>query len=127
MDSPPSQTFLNYLAAGFGALLTAIGSVWWGKLSALEKERVNYVTHEQLDTHMKNIAEERRVIATAQAEQHKENTRRLERIEDDTKDGMERIENAMSKGLERIHDRIDSIPPAPPPRSPQLRTRRTDR
>lgn len=116
MDSPPSQTFINYLMAAFGALLTAIGSVWWGKVSALEKERVNYVTHEQLDKQMEKIAEERRAIATAQGVRHTENTRRLERIED-----------VVGKGLERIHDRIDAIPGPPQQRSPQLRTRKTDR
>lgn len=127
MDTPPSQTFINYLMAAFGALLTAIGSVWWGKVSALEKERVNYVTHEQLDKHMEKIAEERRQIAASQAVWHTENTRRLERMEDDTNKGLERIEGVVSRGLERIHDRIDAIPDPPQLRSPHLRTRKTDR
>jgi hypothetical protein len=123
MDSPPSQTLFNYLITAFGALLTAIGAVWWGKVAALEKERVNYVTHDDLEKQMEKIAEERRTIAQAQVAQHVENTRRLDRIEDNTQKGLERIEDGMANGLERIHDRIDAFPY----RSPQDRTRSTDR
>lgn len=113
MDAPPpDQTYINYLITAFGALLTAIAAVFWGKVAALEKERVNYVTHEDLETHMDKIAEERRAIAQSQATWHLENTRRLERIED-----------GIDKGLERIHERIDAIPY----RDPGERTRRTDR
>lgn len=123
MDSAPSQTFLNYLIAAFGALLTGVAVLYRGKVDAIEKAQVNYVTHEDLEKHLEKIADERRVIAQAQATWHQENTRRLERIEDDTKDGLERIEGAMARGLERIHDRIDSFAN----RSPQDRTRSTDR
>lgn len=113
MDSPPTQTFFNVLMTAFGTLLTAIGAVWWGKVAALEKERVNYVTHDDLERHLDKIAEERRAIATNQFNWHVENSRRLERIED-----------GLDKGLERIHDRIDDISAARPP---STRTRSTDR
>lgn len=122
MDSPSTQTFFNYLMAAFGALLTGVAVLYRGKVDTLEKNQGNYVTHEDLEKHLEKIAEERRQIAASQAGQHTENTRRLERIEDDTKDGLERIGDAMQKGLERIHDRIDAIAA----RSTQTRTRSTD-
>lgn len=122
MDSPPSQTIFNFVMTAFGTLLAAVGVLYRGKVDVLEKNQVNYVTLDVLDKHLDKIAEERRSIATAQAAWHAENTRRLERIEDDTKGGLERIEGAMARGLERIHDRIDSIPYRPP----QTRTRSSD-
>src|SRR5258708_39130896 len=111
------------LATAFGALATGIAVLYRGKVDVLEKNQGNYVTHENLEKQLEKIAEERRVIAQAQATWHQENTRRLERIEDDTKDGLDRIECAMSRGLERIHDRIDAIPASRPPHA---RTRSTD-
>lgn len=97
MDSG-AQTVINWLAAAFGALLTAVGVLYRSKVDTLEKERVNYVTHDDLEKHLDKIADERRAIAKAQSDWHIENTRRLERIED-----------GMDKGLERIHDRIDAM------------------
>lgn len=97
MDSPP-QTFFNYLMAAFGTLITGVAVLYRGKVDTLEKERANYVTHDDLEKHLDKIADERRSIAKAQSDWHIENTRRLERIED-----------GMDKGLERIHDRIDAM------------------
>lgn len=107
-----SQTLINWLAAAFGTLLTAVGVLYRGKVDTLEKERVNYVTHADLEKHLNKIAEERRLIAEAQATQHSQNTRRLERIED-----------SVNNGLERIHDRIDKLQVRPA----SERTRSTDR
>lgn len=108
------QTILNWLAVAFWGLLTAVGLLYRSKVDALEKERVNYVTHEDLEKHLDKIAEERRVIAEQQSAQHTSNTRRLERIED-----------SLGKGLDRIHDRIDALQ-ARDVRDPQARTRQTD-
>lgn len=113
MDNPDSsQTLINWLAAAFGTLLTAVGAIYRSRVDTLQKEMVNYVTHSQLQKHLEDMALERRTIANSQQQWHMENTRKLERIED-----------TVNNGLERIHDRIDAIPN----RDPGTRTRSTDR
>jgi hypothetical protein len=110
-DPTSQQTLINYLLGAFGTLAAGIGLHYKGKVDTMEKNQVNFVTHQQLQQHLDKIAEERRSIAAAQLEQHKENRRWLERIED-----------SVSEGLGRIHERIDKLPIRPA----SERTRSTD-
>lgn len=113
MDAPNnSQTIINWLAGALGAVLTGFGVLYRGKVDTMEREKVKYVTHEDLEKHLNKLAEGRKELTNTLAIEHRDNTRRLERIED-----------SVNNGLERIHDRIDQFSV----RLPGERTRSTDR
>lgn len=113
MDTPNnSQTIINWLAAALGGLLATFGAIYRNRVDTMQKDMGNFVTHADLDKHLDKLAEGRKALAQTLAIEHRDNTRRLERIED-----------SVNNGLERIHDRIDNLSI----RLPQERTRSTDR
>lgn len=79
-------------------VLGAMAAVYWRKMEELQKAQsrleANTVSRADLDKKLDDLA-------AARQSMHEENTRRLERMEDDIKDGLARIHDRMDAALRR--------------------------
>jgi len=82
-----SQGWFNALIGVIVGLMAALGTVYKGKITVLERRQVAFITREELERIVDQLRADR-------MQQHTENLMRLKDIGDD---------------INRLHDRIDDV------------------
>lgn len=82
-----SQGWFNALIGVIVGLMAALGAVYKGKITVLERRQMSFITREELERIVDQLRADR-------MQQHTENLMRLKDIGDD---------------INRLHDRIDDV------------------